>query len=330
MISRRDMLAAGLAGLAGMARGRTGARFLMPKASQPATAVAFDVPAGACDCHTHVFGDARRFPMSPARIYTPEPASLDELRALHRALHTSRVVIVQPSIYGTDNACTLDAVRRLGAEARGVAVIDEATSNAALDEMDRGGIRGIRINLATVGQSDPAVARAQLRAAVDRAASRRWHVQIYTELPVIEAIADAVAASPVPVVFDHFGGAQGASGVGQPGFAALLDLVKGGHAYVKLSAPYRSSTRAPDYPDAAPLAQALIAAYPQRMLWGTDWPHPDAARVAGREPADLAPLFQIDDGRMLNLLAQWAPEAATRRTILVDNPARLYGFRAPA
>jgi predicted TIM-barrel fold metal-dependent hydrolase len=151
-----------------------------------------------------------------------------------------------------------------------------------------------------------------------------WHIQIYTRLSVIEAIKDEVAASPVPVSFDHFGGAQAAQGIGQPGFATLISLVKSGKACVKLSAPYRSSSLAPDYPDVAPLAKALVAANPQRILWGTDWPHPQT--TAGRKPEEITPLYRIDDGRVFNLFATWVPDPDQRKTILVDNPTRLYAF----
>jgi len=289
-------------------------------------AAEFDMPAGACDCHVHIFGDARRFPFVPTRVYTPGPASIEELNALHRALHISRVVIVQPSVYGTDNACTLDAIRRIGHTARGVAVIDAATPDAALDEMARAGIRGLRINLTTGGPADPAVGRQRLKAAVERANGRNWHIQVNTGLSFIERIQDDVMAAPVPFVFDHFGGAEAALGIDQPGFGTLLKLVRAGKAYVKLSAPYRSSTNAPSYPDVGPLAKALIGANPQRMLWGTDWPHPDSSLVPGRKPTDIAPRLPIDDRRILDQLAVWAPDPALRATILVENPARLYGF----
>jgi predicted TIM-barrel fold metal-dependent hydrolase len=145
---------------------------------------------------------------------------------------------------------------------------------------------------------------------------------------VIEGIKDLVTAAPMPIVFDHFGGAQGPQGVDQPGFSTLLNLVRTGKAYVKISAPYRSSTQAPDYSDVTPLAKALIAANPQRMLWGSDWPHPDSTQVPGRMVTDSAPLWQIDDGRIFNLHPAWAPDAALRKTILVENPARLYGFES--
>ena len=324
MLSRREVLiGAAAAGAAALVRGGTTA---LASASQPSTPVNFDVPPGACDTHTHVFGDPQRFPFGAARAYTPEPASVGEMRALHTALHTDRVVVVHPSVYGTDNSCTLDGMRQLGSIARGIAVIDEKTPESALDEMDRAGMRGIRVNLETTGQSDPAVARQRFQEAVDRIKRRgKWHIQVYTRLSVIEGIKDQVMAAPVPVVFDHFGGAQAALGVSQPGFDTLLNLVRTGKAYVKISAPYRSSMKPPDYADVAPLAKALIGANPQRILWGSDWPHP-ASPVAHRPVTEITPLWQVDDGRILNQLPAWAPDAALRKIILVENPAKLYGF----
>ena len=156
--------------------------------------------------------------------------------------------------------------------------------------------------------------------------ARGWHLQLYTNLAMITAIKDLVLASPVMVVFDHFGGAQAKLGVGQPGFGDLVELVRAGKATVKISGAYRSSSAAPDYADAAPLAKALIAANPDRIVWGTDWPHPDSVTPPDKKPTDVTPLLQIDDGRLLNQLAIWAPDAATRTKILVDNPARLYQF----
>jgi len=324
MISRRNVLIGGAAAGAVAVTARAASAFA--KASQPATPVSFDVPSGACDCHTHIFGDPARYPFAPDRTYTPEPASVPEIRSLHRALRTTRVVIVQPSVYGTDNSCTLDALKELGSSARGVAVIDDGTSDAALDAMGRSGVRGIRLNLETAGTTDPAVARRSFQHTAERMKSRGWHIQIYTRLSVVEAIGDLVAAASVPVVFDHFGGAQGSLGTGQPGFATLVSLVRSGHAYVKISAPYLSSTRAPDYPDVAPLAKALLAANPERLVWATNWPHP-GARGPDRSTTDITPLRAIDDGRVFNLLPTWVPDSAQRKTILVDNPARLYGFK---
>jgi predicted TIM-barrel fold metal-dependent hydrolase len=323
MLSRRDVLiGAAAVGAAALARPVI---TVLAAASQPSTLVNFDVPAGACDCHTHIFGDPRLFPYASSRVYTPERASINETRALHRALHVDRLVIVHPTVYGTDNSCTLDAIKQLAPNARGIAVIDDKTPDSTLDDMNGAGVRGIRINLETLGQSDPAVARQRFQAAVDRIKNRaNWHLEVYTRLAVIEAMVDLVAVAPMPIVFDHFGGAKGALGTQQPGFDTLLRLVQTGKAYVKVSAAYRSSTRAPNYPDVAPLAKALIAANPRRILWGTDWPHP--SQVRGRKPTHISPLFQIDDGNVFNQFAKWAPDAAQRKIILVENPAKLYDF----
>jgi predicted TIM-barrel fold metal-dependent hydrolase len=321
MLSRRSVLLASIA--AGVTMSNKAA---FSKAAQPSTPVDFDVPTGACDCHTHIHADPEKFPFFSGRVYTPELASPEEMSALHKALHIERVVIVTPSVYGPDNSATLFGMMARGATARAVAVIDDKTAESDLDAMQKAGFRGIRLNLATGGVSDPAVGRPRFQAAVDRIKARGWHVQLFTSLAMISAIKDLVASSPVPVVFDHFGGAQAAAGVDQPGFADLLELVKSGKAYVKISGAYRASKLAPDYPDAAPLARALISANAERIIWGTDWPHPDSVTPPGRNVTDVTPLFQIDDGRLLNQLPVWAPDAAIRKKILVDNPARLYGF----
>jgi len=291
------------------------------KASQPATLVNFDVPAGACDCHTHIHGDPEKFPFFPGRVYTPETALPEEMAALHRALRLQRVVIVTPSVYGTDNSATLWGMKARGANARGVAVIDDKTPESALDAMGREGVCGIRLNLATGGTNDPAVGRRRFQAAAERMKNRNWHVQMFTNLAMISAMKDLVAASPVPVVFDHFGGAREDLGPQQPGFADLVELVRSGKAYVKISV---TAGPRPDYAGFAPLARTLIAANPERILWGTNWPHPNSG--SGRKATELTPLFQVDDGLVLNLLPAWAPDAAIRRKILVDNPARLYAF----
>ncbi len=321
MLDRRSILLASLAAGLTMTNRRAQA-----KAAQPSTPVNFDVPAHACDCHTHIHGDPAKFPFFAGRVYTPEPASPEEMAALHKALHIERVVIVTPSVYGTDNSATLFGMKARGATARGVAVIDDKTTDSALDAMQQDGFRGIRINLATGGISDPAVGRARFTAAVGRMKARGWHVQLYTTLPMISAIKELVLASPVPAVFDHFGGLDASLGLDQPGFSDLVALVKSGKAYVKISGAYRSSKLAPDYQDMVPYARALIAANADRIVWGTDWPHPDSSHVPGRKATDIAPLYQIDDGALMNQLPVWAPDAETRKKILVDNPARLYGF----
>ena len=327
MITRRSVLkAAGVAGLA--ASGITPGRAAGPV---PKTPVDFAVPRGACDTHVHVVGDPAKYPMSPNRVYTPPSATADELLALQNFLHLDRVVIVTPSFYGTDNSCSLDAMKQLGRErARVVAVVDDKTASAALDDMAAQGVAGLRVNLATAGEVDPTAAAKKLQAGIDLAKAHGWHVQIYAGLPVIAAVANVLAASPVTLVLDHFGGANAALGTGQAGFETLLSLVRSGVAFVKISGAYRASKDAPNYADVVPLAKALVAANPDRIVWGTDWPHPDSSKVPGRATTDIAPYYQIDDGLLLNQLPIWVPDAAIRHKILVDNPARLYGFKDAA
>ena len=294
----------------------------------PATPVNFEIPPRACDCHTHIYADPARFPMSPDRVYTPEVREPEQMAELHRRLHMERVVIVHPNTHGTDNSVSLHAMRARGADARGVALIDGRTTNQEIEALTEAGMRGARLNLRLrhAEERDIARGREQFQALAARVRQHNWHMQIFTTLPVIAGIRDLVEDAPVPVVFDHFGGLETSLGLTQPGFADLVELVASGKAYVKLSAAYRCSTQAPDYADIAPFARALIAANPERVLWGSDWPHPTGVTPPGRQPTEVTPMHRIDDGRLLNQLAVWEPDAAVRKRILVDNPARLYGF----
>ena len=295
------------------------------KASQPATAVSFDIPPHACDCHTHYYGDPHKFPLSPQHVNTPEGTLPEEMSALHRALHIERVVIVTPTAYGADNSATLYGMKAHG-NARGIAVVNDKTPDSDFDAMYRAGVRGARIISGVSGPTDPAAVRPIYQAAMERFKNHKWMIELYTSLAVISNIKDLVQTSPVPTVFDHFGGVQASLGLEQPGFTDLLELVRSGSAYVKISGAYRSSTEAPDYPDVAAFAKAFIQANPDRVLWGSDWPHPNSNPYPGRKPSDIMPLYPIDDGRLLNQLPIWAPDLAIRKKILVDNPARLYGF----
>jgi predicted TIM-barrel fold metal-dependent hydrolase len=324
MINRRELLRRlGIAGVSVSALGGI-VRAAMPTNG---TAPSFEVLPGSCDCHVHVF-DTAKFPFVEKRTYTPPDATADELVQLQRSLRLDRVVVVQPSVYGADNSCTLDAMRRLGDRARGVAVIDRATSHGEIDDMAAAGVRGIRLNLHTnaSGKFDADGAKAMLDAAAQQIAGRGWHVQFYTGLNIIAELKDHVLQLPFPVVFDHFGRAAAEKGPGQAGFDTLLELVKSGHTYVKISGAYRISKKAPDYVDVMPLAQALVAANPDRIVWGTDWPHPNSDAGRGKPLSEISAPFAIDDGLLFNQLASWIPDVATRKKILVDNPARLYGF----
>jgi predicted TIM-barrel fold metal-dependent hydrolase len=283
------------------------------------------LPKGACDCHVHVFGDPSVYPYDPARTYTPGPATLDQLLALHARLGIERMVIVHPSPYGADNRCTIDAVRALGAAARGVAVIDENTTDRELEIMHTDGVRGVRVNLETSGHTDPAVAGRLLRRAAERVAPLGWHVQTFTNLPILTALANTIAQLPTTLVVDHFGRARAALGPDQPGMNELLGLVKSGKVYVKLSAAYRMS-EANDYADAADMASAFLEAGPDRMVWGTDWPHPGAAAGTKPDAQGITAFRQEDDERATARLIEWTKTPELLRAVLVDNPARLYDF----
>ncbi len=260
-------------------------------------------PPGACDCHFHVFGPYGRFPLDANRPYTPPEASVRHYEDMAATLGLERRVIVTASVSGTDNAVTMDAVQRLGpAASRAVVVVDDA---ADLPALSRGGAVGVRFN-AVSGNGAPLDA---LEALARRIAPLGWHIQVFTnDLP---ALADRLAALPVPVVLDHLGGAKARDGAGSPAMRAALRLLDTGRAWVKLSG-YRASS--PPYGDVAPLARALLAAAPGRCVWGTDWPH-----TGFRTEAEM-----LDDGTLLDWLHDWTD--GDWRRVLVDNPAALYGF----
>ena len=277
-------------------------------------------PDNACDCHTHIFGDPARFPFWSGRGYTPPTALPSAMAAMHRSLHVRRVVIVTPSVYGTDNSATLYGLRTRGKTARGIAVIDPKISDEALDRMHRDGFRGVRLNLASAAPIDASSARDRFTATAARLARLGWHLQINIRPGFLANIKDLILASPVPVVVDHVGGARQDLGPAQPGFADLVDLVSLGKAYVKITHPFIAQG------ESSELAKTLIAANSDRILWGTDWPHVDTAPHPERKPTDLWPFVPLDDPRLLHRFETWTPNAALLEKILVDNPARLYGF----
>jgi predicted TIM-barrel fold metal-dependent hydrolase len=283
------------------------------------------MPGGACDCHVHIIGPPERFPMVAGRSYTPPQSTLAGLRALHERLGITRTVLIQPSFYGTDNRAMLEALAALRGTARAIAVLPPDAGDAELTRLDGLGVRGVRVNIESSGSRDPRGVTRDLAGFARRVKHLGWHIQIYAALSVIARIAPEVVGLPVPVVFDHFGMPDAALGPDQPGFGTLLDMVKSGQAYVKLSAPYRIS-RLPGFADAAPIARALIAAGPERMLWASDWPHTDHAPGAG--PNDISPFRMVDDPGVLDLLAGWCPDEGARRVILADTPQRLYRFPA--
>jgi predicted TIM-barrel fold metal-dependent hydrolase len=281
------------------------------------------VPAHACNSHVHVIGDMAQFPMIASRRYTPALATTAMLAGMHRALGIDRAVVVQPSVYGADNACLLAALRELGSKARGIAVVSQDASDAVLDELDAAGVVGLRIRPDATVPDVVAFGR-RLRDVADRIAGRGWHIQTSLKPAAIAELQDCLAALPVPVVFDHFAGAS-PEDLDRSRLDAVFSLLKAGCCYVKLSAPYHAS-KVPDYADMTAVARALVAANSACVLWGSDWPHTPTAARPGARVGEVAPGYLVDDGALLALLADWVPDAAQREAILVDNPTTLFRF----
>lgn len=268
-------------------------------------------PANACDCHMHIYDAARFAPLRPGARMQAQ-ASVAEYRLLQRRLGTRRTVVVTPAVYETDNRVTLDAIARLG-DARGVAVVHPTVTDAELQQLADGGIRGIRFT-----QFDPATAvttRDMIEPLSRRVADLGWHVQIHMRADQIAAAAGLWERLPSTIVFDHMGRLPQPVGLDHPAFAIIRRLIDKGRTWVKLSGAYLDTkVGPPSYADATAVARAFAAAAPERMVWGSDWPHPTERHT------------KPDDAVLLDLLQEWVGDEPIRRRILVDNPARLYGF----
>ena len=285
-----------------------------------------EIPPLACDSHMHVLGSLERYPGAPTRQYNPTPMPLADYARVARGLDLQRVVLVQPSAYGSDNRCLLDTLRQQPAGLRGIAVIDPDISDAALDDMHALGVRGVRLNLMSPRVSDVAAVERMLAPVAERVARLGWHLQIYADPGVVAPIVPVIRRLPIPVVLDHMAGVRASDRVDHPDFVALLELLRGGGCWVKLSGADIVTRRDDDFADAAPFMRALLDANADRLVWGTDWPHlvhhagamGDAAPPAGYRP--------VDESALLRLLCDCAAEPSTLRRILVDNPQRLYDF----
>lgn len=289
----------------------------MSSAADPST-----VLSQACDCHVHVF-DPDRFPYAANRAYTPGKARVQALTALHKGMGFSRVVVVQPSIYGTDNACLLDAIAQLGLDrARGIAVVDLATvTDKALARLHAGGVRGIRLNLHVSGEGLVA-AREQVLAAQRIAQLPGWHVQVHASMAVHVAMLDHYKSLGLPVVLDHFAGGAMPGPEGDGHLKPLLKAMASHPLYVKLSAAYRLPSGCAS--DA--LARQFHAAAPQQVLWGSDWPHTGGSGGGGRKPQEVEPFRDINNMAALQHIVSALDSTEATQQLLADNPARLYGF----
>ena len=269
----------------------------------------FKLPAGACDTHCHVFGPAARFPYAENRRYTPPDAPSEKLAALHRYLGISRAVLVQASAHGTDNRAMLDAIARDPENRRGVAMVDASISDADLESLAKGGVRGVRYNFVRhlAGAPDYGVIRSMAR----RIAPLGWHLVLHLDAEDLVGHEPFLRALEIPFVIDHMGRVAAADGLEQPAFQRLLALMRNSLAWVKVSGAERVSSDGRDYSGAIPFARELVAAAPDRVLWGTDWPHPNVRAMP-------------DDGDLVDLLPQLVPDEAMRKKVLIDNPTRLF------
>ena len=272
-------------------------------------------PPGACDTHAHVMGPKARYAFSPARIYTPPDCVLDDYLRMLDTLGVARGVLVQPSVYGTDNAAMLAAMKTAAGRLRGVAVVADDISNAELRQLDQAGVRGVRVNIVDVKNRKPGTLPMEpLTRLARRIAPLGWHMEFLMHTDEFPDLDRTLDDFPVDVVLGHLGYMNIGKQPDDAGFQALLRLMKKGKAWVKLTGPYRITAAALPYPDTVPAAMALLEANPERVLWGTDWPH---VMLKGTMP---------NDGDLADVLGSWIPDAALREQVLVRNPAKLYRF----
>lgn len=273
------------------------------------------LPPRACDCHAHIMGPKARYAYSPARVYTPPDCLLPDYLKMLGTIGVERAVLVQPSVYGTDNTVMLDAMKAAGNRLRGVAVVAEDISDTELKQLDAAGVRGVCVNIVDVKDRKPGTLPMEsLKRLAQRVAPLGWHMEFLMHADEFPDLDQAFADFPVAIVLGHLGYLNIGRQADDPGFQALLRLARSGKAWVKLTGPYRITRSPLPYSETAPFAKALLDANPERIIWGTDWPH---VMLKGTMP---------NDGELADLLSEWLPDARTREQVLVRNPAKLYGF----
>jgi len=271
----------------------------------------FKPPPLACDAHCHVFGPSAKFPYDPKAAYQPQDAPLEDLQGLHARLGLERAVIVHASCHGADMRVTLDAIARSGGRYRGTAIIDESYTQKDFERMHEGGIRAVRFNFVRHLGGRPEMGF--FKKTVERVRAMGWHLILHLDAQDIVELKDTLDALPVPFVIDHMGRVRASDGLEQAPFRALLGLMQNLNAWVKICGAERVSSKGPPFGDAVPFGRALVEVAPDRVLWGTDWPHPNVK-------------WMPDDAALLDLFPLMVPDARLQKRILVDNPARLYGF----
>jgi len=310
MLARRDFLkgasVAAVAGISGLSA-RTSEAQTVPYSAgtEPPKTKA---PANACDCHMHIYNG--KFPIAPSATLKPADALPSDYRLLQKRIGTTRNVIVTPSTYGTDNSATLDGMAQLAPNVRGVAVVDTSVSDDELKRLHGLGMRGTRFNLVQAG----ATTLEMLEPLAKRIHDLGWHIQINAKPELIVEIEPLLLRLPTPLVFDHLAHVPRDAGLDSPAYKTMRKLIDQGRTWVKLSGAYQDTkVGPPTYADATPIAQAYVKGAPERMVWGSDWPHPTEKD-------------KPDDAVLFDLLAVWVPDEATRNRILVQNPETLYGF----
>lgn len=273
-------------------------------------------PPLACDCHAHICGPQATYDYIPERIYTPPDALLPAYRHLLATLGCGRAVLVQPSFHGTDNHAMLAAMREAGASFRGVAVLGDDASEREIEAMHAAGVRGARLNIVDVKTGKGELPLAHIERLADRIKAFGWHIEFLMHVDEFPHLDRMLARLPVECVFGHLGYVRADKGSATPGFQALLRLLRAGRAWAKLTGPYRISTGPLPHTDTHAFAQALVEAAPERLVWGSDWPH---VKTEWTIPMP-------NDGDLADLLAAWVPDEGLRKRVLVDNPAKLYGF----
>lgn len=268
------------------------------------------LPEGSCDCHAHVFGPQSRYAFAPQAAYIAPDSTTDDYIHMLTTIGCSRAVIVQASVYANDHSAMIDAMRSGKFAFRGVAVPAPTASDRELEDLHAAGVRGIRLNLASATKG---LSLADAPRLAERIKPMGWHLQMYLDINKVTDLEEHVRKLPVDVVIDHFAHAHPSEGVQGAGFQRLLSLLRRDNVWAKLIGPYRVSQQPPLFPDVTPLARAMVEIAPDRLVWGTDWPHPGAA-------------YMPNCGDLAEMVPAWMPDAATRRKILVDNPARLYDF----
>lgn len=272
------------------------------------------LPALACDTHAHILGPASRYPYIAERVYTPPDCLLGDYQAMLGALGIQRCVLVQPSVYGTDNRVLCEALRVIGPASRGVAVIDQDTPEEELAQLHATGVRGVRVNIVDLRDHSAGLPVPMLYRLAERIAGRGWHLELLAHVNAYAQLDTALADLPVEVVLGHFGYSPAANGIDDPGLQALLRMAERGRAWIKMSGPYRLTSEPYPYAPVMAVAHAVLARCPERLLWGSDWPH---VMLKGAMP---------NDADLLDLMGEWVADPALRQQVLCENPARLYGW----